>query len=388
MTSSRDSAQTQLHRSDIEGRSRERNVYSIRSPSVHVVVPTYYGRATIRSGDRRHVKGPTLRTNPMDAGGDLWVAMEPMIAVVPLFGDDPQQRSCLVLIGSIIAGASALFCVSRIDRSVWGNWRSLQSEDLKKKRTPRNVTSFVNTVKMAAALSLLQQYSQEAISHLPPQAQDVLFNPLAQKAAGALAALLAVNTVNNTLNQWVMNNWTSAGKWDSKRELVLISGGVSGIGKQVMEDLSKAGIRVVVVDINEPNFKLPANVSFYKASVTSSESIAAAAKAIRKAHGDPTVLVNNAGVAYDQTILEEPEEKIRLTYEVNTLSHFLMVREFLPAMIRENHGHVITVASMASFIGMGEMADYCGSKASALAFHESLRQELRSWYKAPKVRTR
>lgn len=241
---------------------------------------------------------------------------------------------------------------------------------------------------MASALSLLQQYSQSAIAHLPPQAQELLANPLAQKAAGAVLALGVARTINSSLTQWTMNNWTGAGRWEPSREIVLVSGGCSGIGKQLMEDLAKQGVRVVIVDINEPNFKLPANVSFYKASVTSSESIAAAAKAIRKDHGDPTVLVNNAGVAFDQTILEEPEEKIRLTYEVNTISHFLMVREFLPAMIKANHGHVITVASMASFVALGEMADYCGSKASALAFHESLRQELRYWYNAPKVRTR
>jgi short-subunit dehydrogenase len=109
---------------------------------------------------------------------------------------------------------------------------------------------------------------------------------------------------------------------------------------------------------------------------------------IRADHGDPTVLVNNAGVGHDGTILEEPEAKIRQTFEVNIMSHFWMVREFLPSMVKNNHGHVITVASMASFVALGEMADYCASKAGALAFHESLTQELRLWYNAPKVRTR
>lgn len=64
-----------------------------------------------------------------------------------------------------------------------------------------------------------------------------------------------------------------------------------------------------------------------------------------------------------------------------------MVREFLPAMIKNDHGHVITVASMASFLALGEMVDYCCSKASALAFHEGLTQELRLWYKTKGVRT-
>lgn len=127
---------------------------------------------------------------------------------------------------------------------------------------------------------------------------------------------------------------------------------------------------------------------FYICDITNSSSLKTVGDKIRQTHGEPTVLVNNAGVGHDGTILEEPEDKIRQTFEVNTVSHFMTVREFLPDMIKKNHGHVITVASMASFMALGEMVDYCCTKSSALAFHEGLRQELKFWYHAPKVRTR
>ncbi|CAI7664592.1 unnamed protein product [Penicillium pancosmium] len=240
---------------------------------------------------------------------------------------------------------------------------------------------------MAAYLDLLQQYSQTALAALPQPAQQLLLKPVTQKALAAVVALGLVRHVNKTLSAWTLQNWTRNEKWVSSRELILLTGGCSGIGKQVMEDLAKTGVRVIILDINEPNFTLPSNVFFYKANITSSASIAEVAKSIRSDHGEPTVLVNNAGVGHDGTILDEPEAKIRQTFEVNTISHFLMVKEFLPAMVKANHGHVITIASMASFVALGEMADYCCSKASALAFHESLRQELRYWYKAPNVRT-
>lgn len=87
-------------------------------------------------------------------------------------------------------------------------------------------------------------------------------------------------------------------------------------------------------------------------------------------------------------ILEKPESVVRKVFEVNTLAHWWTVREFLPAMIQRNHGHVMTIASAGSFLGVGEMTDYSCSKASALAFHEGLTQELRFWHKAKKVRTR
>ena len=241
---------------------------------------------------------------------------------------------------------------------------------------------------MSAALEILQQYSQLAIANLPAPAQQLVQNPIAQKAAGALLGLGVLRSLNNSLSQWTLNNWTSSKPWDNKRELVLLTGGVSGIGKQVMEDLARKGVRVVILDICEPKFKLPATVSFYRVDITSSENIAEVAKQIRKEHGDPTILINNAGVGNEGTILDKPEAKIRQTFEVNIIAHFLTVREFLPAMVRANHGHIITVASMASFTGVAEIADYCCTKASALAFHETLRQELRHYYKAPGVRTR
>lgn len=239
-----------------------------------------------------------------------------------------------------------------------------------------------------SAWDLVQQYSQTALAHLPAPAQQLVQNPIAQKAAGALLGLGVLRTINNTLTQWTLNNWTCNEPWSNARELVLLTGGCGGIGKQAMEDLARRGVRVVILDIVEPNFKLPANVSFYLADITNSKSIAEVAKKIRADHGDPTVLVNNAGVGNDGTILQESEAKIRQSFEVNTISHFLTVREFLPAMVRANHGHVITIASMASFVALAEMADYCCSKASALAFHETLRQELTYYYKAPRVRCR
>lgn len=129
------------------------------------------------------------------------------------------------------------------------------------------------------------------------------------------------------------------------------------------------------------------DVAFYRADVTSAESIRAAAIKIRDKHGDPTVLINNAGVGQNGPLLARSEAQIRQTFNVNTISHFLMIQEFLPDMIKKNHGHVVTIASMASFMGLGGMIDYSCSKVSALAFHEGLSQELGLWYNAPKVRT-
>ena len=121
--------------------------------------------------------------------------------------------------------------------------------------------------------------------------------------------------------------------------------------------------------------------------MTSTEGVKTFAEEIRKAHGHPSILFNNAGIGGEGTIIDEPEAMIRRVFEVNTLSHFLTVKEIVPDMIAKNHGHIITTASMASFVALGGMVDYACTKASALAFHEGLAQELRHYHNAPKVRT-
>ena len=56
-------------------------------------------------------------------------------------------------------------------------------------------------------------------------------------------------------------------------------------------------------------------------------------------------------------------------------------------MIAANHGHIVTVASMAAFVAAPFMVDYGSSKAAAQSFHEGLALELLYTYNAPKVRT-
>jgi short-subunit dehydrogenase len=56
-------------------------------------------------------------------------------------------------------------------------------------------------------------------------------------------------------------------------------------------------------------------------------------------------------------------------------------------MIANNHGMIVTVASLAGWVSAPSMVDYAASKAAAVAFHEGLASELVTHYKAPKVRT-
>jgi all-trans-retinol dehydrogenase (NAD+) len=67
-----------------------------------------------------------------------------------------------------------------------------------------------------------------------------------------LLGLSIAGKLNSRLSRYQLNNGKGAANFVKSQELVLISGGSSGIGKLMAEDFAKFGVKVVVVDLNPP----------------------------------------------------------------------------------------------------------------------------------------
>jgi all-trans-retinol dehydrogenase (NAD+) len=113
-----------------------------------------------------------------------------------------------------------------------------------------------------------------------------------------------------------------------------------------------------------------AHISFFSCDITDPNAVFATADEVQRTLGAPSVLVNNAGILDAHSILGTSHEYLRKIFDVNVLSNWTTVRAFLPAMVAQNKGHVVTVASSASYIGVAGLADYTASKAAVLSFHE------------------
>ncbi|GAA5851472.1 hypothetical protein JCM9279_001079 [Rhodotorula babjevae] len=206
-----------------------------------------------------------------------------------------------------------------------------------------------------------------------------------------LLAFVALKTVHRTLNRLARNNGWKADPpvWSFDKgygDVVLITGGSTGIGKEMVEILARKTNKIAVIDLAPPTYDAH-GVKFYKADITDPAAIAEVAKQIRKDLGEPTVLVNNAGIARGKTILDTKPEEFLLTYKVNVLGAHNILREFLPYIIKKNHGHIMTTASSASYAAIPQLSEYSCSKAAVLALHETLAGELKHRYNAPRVRT-
>ncbi len=187
--------------------------------------------------------------------------------------------------------------------------------------------------------------------------------------------------------------------------VVLITGAASGIGRLMALEVARRGAKAVIIwDLNEDagvevaeevravvgaastrgGLTSTASTSArstvaasYAVDVTSSESVSTASAAVLQEFGRVDILINNAGVVTGKNFLELTDEDISRTFEVNTISHYRVTREFLPGMIERDRGSVVTIASAAGLVGVARQTDYSASKFGAVGFAESLRAELR-----------
>lgn len=206
-----------------------------------------------------------------------------------------------------------------------------------------------------------------------------------------LVALGIVRLINKFLNTMASNSWrmTKSKGWDWPNEIAVVTGGSSGIGAATVERLLAMGMRVAVLDVQDipKTLQVDSRVKFYHCDVTSAESVGMAADAVRKEIGHPTILINNAGITKPMPILKMPENFLRRIFGVNCMAHWYTTQQFMPRMIQVNKGHIITIASLASFIGLPTGADYAATKAGALAFHEALTSEIKHHYKSRNIIT-
>lgn len=206
----------------------------------------------------------------------------------------------------------------------------------------------------------------------------------------SLASLLFTLSVLKQASDWLsrkMRNHFVTDKYDWSKEVAVITGASSGIGARVAEMLCAKGVKVAGLDIQQPLKTPPPTMKFYVCDITKRDAVRDTHAQITKDLGAVTILINNAGIINGATIMAHTDNLIHKTMSINTMAHYLTVQEFMAHMLEHNHGHIITIASMASHISPVGMSAYGMSKASAMAFHESLTMELRYVHNTPKIRT-
>ncbi len=172
---------------------------------------------------------------------------------------------------------------------------------------------------------------------------------------------------------------------DLRGKVVLITGAARGMGRLHAYAFAREGSRVVLTDIDEAELKKTAaemqeagyDVSSYIVDISSREVCFKLAEQVEDEVGPVDVLINNAAIATNESVLETSESAYRRIVDVNYLGQIWMMQAFVPQMVARGSGHVVNICSMAGKVSVANLAPYCATKFALIGITDGIRQELK-----------
>lgn len=162
-------------------------------------------------------------------------------------------------------------------------------------------------------------------------------------------------------------------------KVALVTGGRGGIGRAIVDRLSREGAIVYAADLSESG-SLPEAVEtssrFVRLDVTSEPEAIAAMAHIREEHGKLDILVNAAGIEIEKTIEQTSLDEWNRSFAVNVTGTFLTSKHALPLMRAAAKGgssaSLINFGSYDGFIADPGLAAYCATKGAVHALTRAM----------------
>ena len=161
------------------------------------------------------------------------------------------------------------------------------------------------------------------------------------------------------------------------RQVALVTGASSGIGKAAAIALAAAGFQVIGTGRNTAPLTAPAGVTYLDLDVTSDESVASAVKQVIDRFGHIDVLVNNAGVGSTGAAEEFSITQTQDIFDINVYGVMRTTKAVLPHMRAQGRGRIINVSSLSGFVPSPFMAIYTSTKHAVEGYSGSLDHEVR-----------
>ena len=153
-----------------------------------------------------------------------------------------------------------------------------------------------------------------------------------------------------------------------ENKVALVTGGASGVGREVVLLLLREGARVLISDVNEAAGQALAaecgeNAVFVRHDVTQEADWQAAMALAQQRFGGLDILINNAGILIPGSIETATLAQFRQLMQVNTDSCFIGCQQGVEAM-KERGGSIVNMASVSSWLPVENYAGYSASKAA------------------------
>lgn len=162
-------------------------------------------------------------------------------------------------------------------------------------------------------------------------------------------------------------------------EVVLITGGSSGIGRCVGRHLKSRGYTVYGTARNPEKYSEFADFPLLKMDVQKAASVRDAVADLIQREGKVDILINNAGVGITGPLEETPHAEALNAFETNLHGPMRLIREVLPHMRARQKGFIINITSIAGYMGLPFRGIYSATKGALELVTEAYRMELREF---------
>jgi acetoacetyl-CoA reductase/3-oxoacyl-[acyl-carrier protein] reductase len=153
----------------------------------------------------------------------------------------------------------------------------------------------------------------------------------------------------------------------------LVTGGARGIGRAIAGTLAAAGAEVHAVDIGRPEDAGSDPITFHSADITDTGAVNELVEAV----GGPIgMLVNNAGITRDRTLMKMSSEEWTEVINVNLTGAFNMIHAVAPVMAADSGGAIVNITSINGIRGKVGQANYAASKAGLIGLTKTAAREL------------
>ena len=171
----------------------------------------------------------------------------------------------------------------------------------------------------------------------------------------------------------------------AKNKTIVVTGGGSGIGRELVLQLLERGAKIAAVDINEAALKETVklagdggkNISVHVANLADKAAVEGLLLQITQKHQHVDAVINNAGIIQPFVKVNDLDyDAIERVMQVNFWGLLYMTKTFLPHLLERPEAHIVNVSSMGGFLPVPGQSIYGASKAAVKLLTEGLYAEL------------